>query len=75
MEPKAVRDKMRMFPRRNSLRGFGLVDTFVGLLIVTVAAVAFSQAFQTVDRVAQRQETRVQALLEVADGSVLESSL
>lgn len=66
---------MRTFPRQSNLQGFGLVDTFVGLLIVTVAAVAFSQAFQTVDRVAQIQETRAQALLEVADGSVLESSL
>lgn len=66
---------MLTFHRRNSLRGFGLVDTFVGLLIVTLAAVAFSQAFGTVDRVVQIQQTRAQALLEVADGSVLENGL
>jgi hypothetical protein len=63
-------------PRRpNKLTAFGLIDTFVGLLLVALAAATFGQAFQTLDRLSIRQESRAQTLLEVADGSVLDAAL
>lgn len=66
---------MRMSRRRNSLKGFGLIDTFVGLLIVAVAAAVFGGVFRSIDRVAELQGERIPQLLEEADGKILESSL
>jgi hypothetical protein len=58
---------MRTFHRPNRLSAFGLVDAVVGILILALAAMAFSQALGSLRTVFDRQTGRVLSLMEAKD--------
>lgn len=62
---------MAIFRRQNKLPAFGLVDAIMGILILALAALTFSQALGGFRSVFNRQTTQVLTLMEAADEHAL----
>jgi hypothetical protein len=58
---------MRTSPRRNRLGAYGMVDAFVGILVLAALALSVAASFGALARLDRLQADRIDRLVEESD--------